>query len=500
MLSLIYTLFFGSFSLTASNVEGNSSTVYSIDWNGSAFLVSGDGLVDEPYPNLALYENNYYIFINSSSNARFCIGENNQSIYLGNDIWNNDCRGNNDYLFFSPSINTPRLLYYFNQEDNVTTGQITIVESNSTLFYPENKIREAKFGKSISLNGWNQAVIGAPGENDLDGKVYIFNIENNGSFTQAQEIHNPIPLSAGQFGDSIVTYDKYLFISSPDYDSFSGSVYIYQKESNGTYSFVQELNNFSNIGDNFGWCLSVDGDQLAVASLEANNSKSGKVLIFENNGTSWNFDANFTSDDNASEDRFGFDLALNNNRLLVGVPKSDANGANSGAAYIFEKNATLWEQKIKLSPSDLSSDDEFGYSVALSNNIAFVGARQRDVDENTTNAGVVYVFLFDGSNWNEINQIYPDQNTSGQFFGSDLVIYEDILGVSSPMQGEGFLYLYRLEDNGSNISMISRLSLEDANSTDASHLSIAIKEGMSIVGIPGESIFEDAGGGGVVFF
>ena len=120
------------------------------------------------------------------------------------------------------------------------------------------------------------------------------------------------------------------------------------------------------------------------------------------------------SDDNASEDRFGFDLALNNNRLLVGVPKSDANGANSGAAYIFEKNATLGT-KIKLSPSDLSSDDEFGYSVALSNNLAFVGARQRDVDENTTNAGVVYVFLFDGSNWNEINQIYPDQNTSGQF-------------------------------------------------------------------------------------
>ena len=47
--------------------------------------------------------------------------------------------------------------------------------------------------------------------------------------------------------------------------------------------------------------------------------------------------------------------------------------------------------------------------------------------------------------------------------------------------------------------MISRLSLEDANSTDASHLSIAIKEGMSIVGIPGESIFVDAGGGGLAF-
>ena len=135
---------------------------------------------------------------------------------------------------------------------------------------------------------------------------------------------------------------------------------------------------------------------MAVKSLEANNSKSGKVLIFENNGTSWNFDANFTSDDNVSEDRFGFDSSIFENRLLVGVPKADANGANSGAAYIFERNQSIWSQSKKISPDDLSSDDEFGYAVALSGDLAFVSARQRDIDGNTTNAGVVYVFSYDG--------------------------------------------------------------------------------------------------------
>ena len=216
----ISCLLFFSSSLFASNEDGNSSTVYSIDWNGSAFLVSGDGLVNEPYPNLTVYENNYYIFINSSSSARFCIGENNQTIYSGNDIWNSDSIGNDKYLLFSPNISSPRSLYYFNPDNNNSTGQISVLDSTSNLFYPQTKVQEAKFGKSISINDWNQTIVGAPGEDVLDGRVYIFDLENNGSFTQAQEILNPIPLSAGQFGDSIVTYDQYLFISSPDYDSF----------------------------------------------------------------------------------------------------------------------------------------------------------------------------------------------------------------------------------------------------------------------------------------
>ena len=497
---IVLGLLHSPFNLFSNNQDGNSTEVYFLDWDGSTFLVSGNGYTTEPIPHLTLYENNYYIFNNLSDGIRLCIGENNQTIYSADDIWNNNAVGDDEYILFNPTVDSPRTLYYFNPENANSAGQITILNSDSNLFYPQTRIQEAKFGKSVSINDWNQTIIGAPGESELDGVIYVFNLESNGTYTQIQKIINPVLSSAGQFGDTVITEGQFLAVSSPDYDSFSGAVYLYERESNGTYKFLQELSTFSKIGDNFGWDVSIYGDLMAVTSLEANNSKSGKVLIFENNGTSWNFDANFTSDDNVSEDRFGFDSSIFENRLLVGVPKADANGANSGAAYIFERNQSIWSQSKKISPDDLSSDDEFGYAVALSGDLAFVSARQRDIDGNTTNAGVVYVFSYDGGDWNEINQINPDQNTSGQFFGSDLVIYEDILGISSTMQEEGYLYLYRVEDNGSTISLISRLSLEDANSTDASHLSIAITRGLSVVGIPGESSFEDAGGGALVFY
>ena len=435
MASFLGALFFSTFYLFSHNQDGNSTQVYTVDWDGSAFLVTGNGLVSEPFPNFSFYENNYYIFYNLTPGTQFSIGENNQSVYSKHDVWNNGARGNSEYLLFSPDLNSSRTLYYFNPEDNSSVGQISVLTSDSTSFYPQNKSLEAKFGKSIAINDWNQTIIGAPGENGLDGKVYIFDIEANGSLTQIQEIDNPNPQSEGQFGDSISTLGDMLAVSSPDSSSFAGSVYLFNRQLGGTYNFLQEAINLKNIpvtGDNFGWELASSGVHLAVTSLEANNSKSGKVSVFENNGSSWNFASTFTSDDNTSEDRFGYDLALDDTTLLVGAPKADANGENSGAVYIFEKNETNWTQVAKIVPSDLSSGDEFGYSVALKANLAFVGARQRDVDENITNAGVVYIFENDGNSWNEVSQIIPEGNTSNQYFSSDLVIYEDILGVSAP--------------------------------------------------------------------
>ena len=88
------------------------------------------------------------------------------------------------------------------------------------------------------------------------------------------------------------------------------------------------------------------------------------------------------ADDNQSNDEFGYSLNLSGSRLLVGAPKADANGTDSGAAYIFEQNGSGWNQTAKLSPSGLSAGDEFGYSVSLANNLAFVGARQKDGNRN----------------------------------------------------------------------------------------------------------------------
>ena len=141
MASFLGALFFSTFYLFSNNQDGNSTQVYTVKWEESAFLVTGNGLVSVPFPNFSFYENNHYIFYNLTPGTRFSIGESNQSVYSGNDVWNNGARGNSEYLLFSPDLNSPRTLYYFNPEDNSSVGQISVLTSDSALFYPQNKIQ-----------------------------------------------------------------------------------------------------------------------------------------------------------------------------------------------------------------------------------------------------------------------------------------------------------------------------------------------------------------------
>ena len=499
LLVCLFLLFLSQHRGYSSNQDGSMNQTYSVDWNGTVFLVSGDGFLNSSFPTLSLYENNYYVFNNNSTGEfRFSVGEDNNTQYSGLDVWNNGSYSSDEYLLYSPELNSSRILYYFNPEDNASVGQINISPHDSQFFHPQVNVTSFKFGQSVAINDWNQTIIGSPGETiSHDGAIHVFNKEVNGSYSYLEEIVPPVLGQNGQFGHALEVENQFLFVSSPDSSTYSGLVDVFTRESNGSYGFTESLNTFADNLDSFGWDISASGNYLAVSSRQSINNGGGKISIFENNGTNWGNVTVLRADDNQSNDEFGYSLNLSGSRLLVGAPKADANGTDSGAAYIFEQNGSGWNQTAKLSPSGLSAGDEFGYSVSLANNLAFVGARQKD--GNRTNAGAVYIFHLNGLNWEQVSIIYPPQDQSNQFFSSDLKVNSDILAVSSPSQGEGYVYLYRVENNGSNISLISSLGLDEANSTDQGFLSIALKNGTAIVGIPGDSTFADVGGGALAF-
>ena len=474
--------------------------LFSFEWNGTNFLVTGADFSNQAFPTLNLYENNYYIFENNSSLiSRLNISEDMLKSYSKSDVWNDGANSLDEYIFFSPDQNTSRVLYYYNPDANESFGQINISPFDSLFLHPKINEPSSKFGQSVAINDWNQTIFGSPGEAGfVDGAVHIFNQESNGSYSYNEKIVPPIPEQLGQFGHSLTLANEFLFIGSPDVSTYSGSVDVFRRESNGSYHFQESLNNNSKMFDSFGWDISVAGQTLAVSSIQAINNGSGKISIFENSGTNWNLTTSLFADDNQSYDEFGYSIKISQSRLLVGAPQSDSVGINSGAAYIFEKNATGWFQTSKLSPASLSAGDEFGYSVALGNNLAFVGARQRD--GNATNAGSVYVFHYDGTDWIEVTQIYPPTNSANQYFSADLALHEDILAVSSPMLGSGCVYLYRVKSNGTEVKLLSTLDLSQANVADKSQLSLVLADSVAIVGIPSESTYANIGGGGLSFF
>ena len=481
----------------AQAFDGRFIHNFSLEWNGSSFQVNG--FPGQAFPNLNLYENHYYVFENNSSNgAVLSIAENNHTSYGKPDLWNK-LTLMDEYSLFVPDSNTTRTLYYFNPDLNASTGQLTVLPYDSSLIRPNLSLDDSRFGHALQVNDWNQTIVGAPGQGTLDGALYIFDRETNGSLTQRQII---LPATVdGQLGASLDVDAEFLVAGAPDESGFQGKAYIYKRESNGSYLLLEShAAPLPTIGDSFGWGLAIDGSRMLIASLQRENSGSGKVNYYQKNvNDTWSFLSSFSSDDNQSGDEFGHDLDLDGGHLIVGSPLSDGDGNNSGAAYIYEFNGSNWTQTQKLAPASLSVDDKFGYSVALSGNIAFVGAVNGD--SNVSNTGCVYVFEKISGVWTEQAKIVPPNLTPNQLFSSNLDVFDNLLMVAAPQAGEdGFAYIYRMDGNSSQWNLRSSLDCKAALSANQDVTSISITNGMAVMGNPGDSSIESFGGGVLVFY
>lgn len=76
--------------------------------------------------------------------------------------------------------------------------------------------------------------------------------------------------------------------------------------------------------------------------------------------------------DGAANDYFGRSAAISGDLAVIGAFGNSDSGPFSGSAYIFD--ASTGQQKHKLLPSDPIFQSWFGYSAAISGNLAVIGA------------------------------------------------------------------------------------------------------------------------------
>ena len=118
-------------------------------------------------------------------------------------------------------------------------------------------------------------------------------------------------------------------------------------------------------------------------------------------GAVWT-ETRFTASDGAATYGFGSSVAVSadGSTALVGSVGVDAGAVDQvGAAYVYRRNGTLW-QETKLAPTDGGLRDWFGAGVALSadGNTALVGAPG---DPGFPQPGAAYVYQWTGSAWSE---------------------------------------------------------------------------------------------------
>ena len=184
-----------------------------------------------------------------------------------------------------------------------------------------------------------------------------------------------------------------------DNGDFSGSAYIFHRTGSEWTQMAKLTADDGAEGDNLGYSVSIDGDYAVVGAYQDddNGNASGSAYIFQKSAGGWEDmtqTAKLTADDGAASDYFGYSVAVSGDCAVVGAVYDDDNGSASGSAYIFEKPDGGWEdmtQTAKLTPDDAASEDHFGWSVAVSGDSAVVGAIYDD--DNALGSGSAYVFV-----------------------------------------------------------------------------------------------------------
>jgi hypothetical protein len=160
-----------------------------------------------------------------------------------------------------------------------------------------------------------------------------------------------------------------------------------------------------------------DGATALIGSTGRQHSgfqQAGAVYVFVNDGSAWTQQDMLVASDPGECYYFGMGLSVSGDRFITGAYGSEQGGEfAAGSAYIFlrDDNGTAddpaddsWSEETKLTRSGAVAWDRFGSAVALEGTVAVVGA-MGVAHSGLSACGAAYVFEYDGSAWNEVDEL-----------------------------------------------------------------------------------------------
>ena len=280
----------------------------------------------------------------------------------------------------------------------------------------------------------NTVVLGAVGDTPVgtdSGAAYVF-VRIEGIWTQEAKLTANDAGAGDQFGWSAAISGDTIIIGAPKDTPTgidSGSAYVFIRE-DGTWTEQAKLTGSTKaLNSMFGWSVAIDGDTVAVGAL-GYSSNAGAAYIFTRTSGVWSEQANLTASDAATNHNFGRSVALSGETLAVGAPGHDAKGANTGAVYAFLRNDGIWTQQAKLTASDGSTTDNFGWSVSVSGDTVVAGAFG-DIAKGL-DAGSVYVYTRTGTSWAEQANLTATGAAVGHKLGTSVSLSGNDLVAGAP--------------------------------------------------------------------
>ena len=280
----------------------------------------------------------------------------------------------------------------------MTNGNLTRTISN-----PENATGYG-FGNSLASIG-NYLFVSSFGRLSARGRVFVFNILTGTLInTLGPGVAGDPALTF--FGTELFSYGDYIIISGAGYNSWSGKAWLYKTDTGDwtdAYSVwtIDNPNSASTTAnDLFGTGVAMNDSYIAISAKgekDPNDTArtAGRVYVYNLAGT---LQYEISNPVTTGYAQFGYSLSLDGNNLLVTDPYINS---SAGQAYIYDiTNGTLLSTIANPNAEPTSSADRFGgtsqsgYSgtCSIKGEYAVVGASAEDANSSDYDSGKAYIF------------------------------------------------------------------------------------------------------------
>lgn len=234
----------------------------------------------------------------------------------------------------------------------------------------------------------------------------------------------------------------YAIIGAPGDDEAAenaGAAYIYAFNSPHWQQEVKLTAADAAKGDAFGNVVSIDGTTAVVGAPKDDDtgSNSGAVYLFVRDANEWKQHAKLVPKESAKLDAFGEAVDIQTSTLIVGAPGHTHGGVRfAGAVFVFVRDGNTWKEHAKLTADDAGAGDQFGVSVDIGDDIIIVGSKKNDPD-GIRDAGAAYIFQRDGNIWKQGAKLTSPKKRKGDHFGTGVATSRNIAIVGAPLSEEG---------------------------------------------------------------
>ena len=310
------------------------------------------------------------------------------------------------------------------------------------------------------------------------------------AFSRQTKLVDPNAEAIGGFGVAIdVDGDTAVVTRLANFfTGLQGAAHIYVRDGENwtLQQTVSEQDNEPMAGDGYGFSVALEGDTLVVGAIGDSDGAfaAGAAYVYVRNGTTWSLQQKLTAADAASFSNFGISVDVLDDTVVVGAHLTDA-------AYVFHRDGTLWTQQQKLAPTG-GPEQSFGISVSISGQTIAVGASTHSAP-GAQFAGAVYVFVNNGSSWDEQQRLTANNVKENQNLGFTVAISGDTIVASAPgelvgapnnetngVHKHGAAYVF--ERTGTSWDHQKRFFERDSNRTGGFALRLAIDGDTIVVG------------------